>query len=328
MVRIETAATVQHQILDESLEWVAELPYQHFRLNRSELVRFIQERMAVWIRQGASVFEARGIRGGLAVAVARRLPWDTQVLGVPAARIEWLAARRDPVEMAGLDVVLSRTLEWTRREGIRFLDVKINSQDIHLVPFVERHGFHLMDLLTIHAMDLKRYVPRAVPAPCVLRSLIPSDVPILAELTAQAFSDQFANLNRFVVDPHFSRDSVETFHREWFRNCANGSQARHVCVATLADAPIGYLAIQHLADLERLSGRRLATVPLNAVSHEARGRGIYKALCTEAFDWLRRNGYDAVEVRTQVSNLAVERTWQAFGGYLAASYFTFHRWES
>ncbi|MBX9772674.1 MAG: GNAT family N-acetyltransferase, partial [Candidatus Obscuribacterales bacterium] len=71
-------------------------------------------------------------------------------------------------------------------------------------------------------------------------------------------------------------------------------------------------------------GVYLGTIPLNAVHPNFQGRGIYKKLVRAALSFLSQNGAKTAEIRTQITNSAVHRTWENLGGHL---YFAYHRFH-
>lgn len=80
---------------------------------------------------------------------ARRLVWDTEVLGIPCARIDSLWMESEDA-LPQLTHGLKQTLEKMDCDGIQFCDLRIGLHAFNLIHLAEKQGFLLMDVLNIY----------------------------------------------------------------------------------------------------------------------------------------------------------------------------------
>lgn len=85
----------------------------------------------------------------LASIHARRLAWDTEVLGIPCARIDSLWMESEDA-LPQLTDGLKQILEKMNCDGIQFCDLRIGLHAYNLIHLAEKQGFLLMDVLNVY----------------------------------------------------------------------------------------------------------------------------------------------------------------------------------
>jgi ribosomal protein S18 acetylase RimI-like enzyme len=136
-------------------------------------------------------------------------------------------------------------------------------------------------------------------------------LPALRELAATAFV-----FSRFDIDPFFSRQQVQDFHRQWVTNLHNGL-AQALLVSETAGELSGFVS----CSLDGDKGR----IPLIAVSSEHRGSGLGSALVRAALRWLYDAGAREVRVKTQATNIPATLLYERNGFVLERSEVTFSK---
>ena len=147
------------------------------------------------------------------------------------------------------------------------------------------------------------------PIPASLRLARDDDLPALRDLAAKAFT-----YSRFAVDPFFTPEQVEAFHREWVTNLHNGL-AQAVLVSEADGGPEGFVS----CSLSDGKGR----IPLIAVAETARGRGVGSALVKAALRWFHEQGAGEARVKTQANNVPAVALYERCGFVLERPELTF-----
>lgn len=291
-----------------------------------------------WKRDGIRVItEARS--GFTASCVFEELAWDSNILGLRAGRIHYANALCASHERASLvsverahalQSVLRVCISEARARGVELIDARVSGQDQFLIRAFESEGFHSVDnLLTLGAdrAGIERSLKSSRQDPIALiRPMLPTDDTALAQISFDAFGDYGAIQDRFFLEPGISHARSQTLFREWFLNLAQKSRAGDaaILVAELDGKPVGYIALEPMAPFE---GSIWWKDTLNAVSSEARGRGIYRALVPAAFEYVRNANGAGLITKTQGSTYRVINTWLHSGANILESFTTLH-WTS
>lgn len=257
-------------------------------------------------------------------ARSTRLEFDSDLFGLEEARIEPLLV---PAYFGQLtDDVLEQAREFTTAivndavdHNVDHLTAPAKSANSFAAIVLQHGGFIMSDTILVFGMDLAMH---AGDARCdAIRPARQDDIDVLEDISAACFTTRRFNANRFNSDKSFQPRAVESLYRQWVTKCVQGMLADEVIVYTVADKPVGYIALS----ITRLAeGEALGTIPLNAVAPEHHGQGVYTALARAAVERLRELGAGSVEIRTQLSNFAVHRTWQRLGAIIVDAYHTFH----
>ncbi|MDV2502439.1 MAG: hypothetical protein RX318_00585 [bacterium] len=302
-------------------------PYSYYRELPSDVLESYFQR----------VVEDHAARGELVVAASRDshprgvaflldLPWDTDIFGISMGRVV-LICDSEPFADAYDTAchLLASCLGLAERRNITHLVCQVSAREVPVHHALEAEGFRLMDTITIHTRSLPARLPHPTKASAIVRSWEERDVEALCRLAASAFGDREHNLNRLHSDP-LLQGRADSMYEMWLKNSLTGEQADLILVAEVEGAVGGFLTVKFpTALMQEVLPLKIASVPLNAVDAAYRGRGLYRLLVWAAFEAAHRHEHDYLEIKTQVTNLAVERTWQSMGGTLQMSYHSFHR---
>ena len=249
---------------------------------------------------------ARGARVSL-----RREPWDCDRLGFEAAKVENLVANDAQAARA----VLTLALKEARKQRYRLLTSRLETHERVGNAVLPALGFYLVDTTLLIELDR-----RATRMPKGVRLATADDASALAKLSADAFSDPKSSFNRYLNDPHLSREAVREVYGVWAATSMGGPAADVTFVTEASEGLTGFITLV----LPKTDG--IATVPLNAVVPQQRGKGLYAKLVAAALSHAWKHGAKRVRIRTQLQQLAVQRAWYRLGARPIGSAHTWNAW--
>jgi dTDP-4-amino-4,6-dideoxy-D-galactose acyltransferase len=263
---------------------------------------------------------------GTWLAGVRRLNWDSKFFQKGIGRIEPLIAPRTfPASESSMSLgsaMLEKITNEAKNLQVKHLSLAVDCRDTISQHLLERNKFNIMDTIVAYRLPL---VKRNFDAVENITEHNQNDLKALVEISGECFSNRKYNINRFNSDVFFSPNQVRSFYEEWIKLSLKHEWADTVLVYREDNKPLGFitckLPTQHFVDFKV----QLGTIPLNAVHVEHHGKGIYTKLVGAALHWFQKHGISVVEIRTQISNQSVHRTWQKLGAYTSSIYHTFHR---
>lgn len=231
---------------------------------------------------------------------------DTERFGVRIARASAVTADRLPA----LD-------DFCRRHAVRMLVARCPATDLAAVQAMERAGFQLMDTLLYYQRDLTRQpfpdVPRNIP----VRPARPNEADAVRDVAAAAFRDYYGHYH---ADPRLDRAACDAAYVDWaHRSCLSRDVADEVLVAVRDGAVAGFATLKWNSSEE-------GDGVLFAVHPSAQGRGIYTSFVLHAMEWFAARGGTRMVISTQVTNIAVQRSWALLGFAPSHAFYTLHRW--
>jgi GNAT superfamily N-acetyltransferase len=266
---------------------------------------------------------------------ASELTWDSRVFGLgcgqlfPVITDLWpgRTTARDEAEATEVGRrTVGRAVTWLKKRGVRFVSARIDGRDLISAHVLEAAGFRLMDVSTIHRLDLPADLPPGrLPRGLRLRPAEPGDGRRLAGLAARSMTDVKYFQDRFTVDPVLAPGAFRMY-QDWWRNSIRGERADEVWVLTEGARPIGFITLTGPDPIEAaLTNHAGGWVVLNGLAPAWRGRGLYRVLVLKALRRIQARGGQSARVKTKLTQHAVQRTWQTLGARLAASSLVFHR---
>jgi len=254
------------------------------------------------------------------------LPFDTDLYGIPMAKISFLEALGDAPQLKKRQKsLIDKIFEMCQKEGTQHLSIRALPNQLSLIHSLEEKGFYMVAGLSTLLLDLKKFQYENKNSQVKIRPFIESDLEPLCEISLQSFGNPLDWMDRSHADPHLPKDKSDELYVRWFRNCCNGSQADQVLVAELDGKPVGYIALKLESGGPLKSGVRVGNIPLNAVDPDHRQKGIYAALVQEGLKWFSVQ-VDWVTIKTQVTTLPVHKTWQRLGAQVSQIEYAFHKY--
>lgn len=269
---------------------------------------------AWWARPQGGAGQAAGF------AALTPLAWDSQQIGLPAGRLDYLIAIGSYAEQAACkQALLDQILAECAASGLRHLSARVDAGDLTGVHVLEQNGFVCVDGLCLFA----RETGPAELRPAVdfdLRLASPADSQALADLAREAYV-----FDRFHADPVIPAWRADELHAVWLRNSCTGQAADAVVVAEDAQGVLGFVTCKLQADTAAHLGCLVGTIVLVATAARARRRGVGRAATWAALEWFRQQGAGIVDVGTQLRNIPAARLYEACGFRLAGSSLTLRK---
>jgi dTDP-4-amino-4,6-dideoxy-D-galactose acyltransferase len=233
------------------------------------------------------------------------LEWDTKFFGFGVARI--MQAAQDEAE-------LSKTLELLRDNNYRMAYWQISADKHENTRIALTLGGFLADEKVTYVKNLVGISDsRRISA--YTSVTYPDTTPDAAIIKLALQSGEHS---RFRLDPKFPRPLFDKLYTCWITRSVSKEIAWEVLVVKEHNDLLGLITLG-------IKGDR-ADIGLLAVAEQARGRGIGRALVTDA-DWhFAERGYALAQVVTQRCNLGACRLYEACGYKIESVENVFHFW--
>jgi dTDP-4-amino-4,6-dideoxy-D-galactose acyltransferase len=288
---------------------------RHANWNASSLFDFAARRVtkALENKNGSAwlMWEGSAARGFACLSL---LPWDSEQLGISAARIDYLVAAGPYQEQQhAKNILLQQLLRVAEQEGVAHLSARVDASDAASLHVLEQAGFITVAGLLTFALDLAMHSPVDRKHDFRIRLATAADADAAAALARTAYVH-----DRFHCDPVINDARADELHATWLRNSCAGEAADAVLVAEDEMGLLGFVTCTVQKDSADL-GRLVGTIVLVAAAPAARGRGVGYATTMAALAWFREQGCEIVEVGTQLRNIAASRLYQKCGFRLIGS---------
>ena len=224
-------------------------------------------------------------------------PWDSDVLGVPVARVLQL---HDPCTV----------IKECRARNIRYVFAKVPLHNVQALHDFQDRGFRTICGELTMELDDKVKLP---PEDDTFRLAAPHDEDRLREIAACSFSH-----SRFHFDPTISDDVANHSRVVWVSNAVR-NLLETPCAVVVNRELSGFVVCTADADGER------GSIDLIAVHPRLRGDGRGRALCTQGIHWLKRR-CARVEVVVQLANIPAVNMYLSEGFRPVAPRLVMRRW--
>lgn len=248
----------------------------------------------------------KAVRG---FAVLNRLVWDSNQLGVPAARLDYLIAKGSYSEQHEIkENLLNEVLDEAFEKGIWHVSVRLDSSDLSGLHVLENAGFITVDNILTFAKELAAHRRPETSHAYQIRLATPADANRVADLARQSYI-----YDRFHSDPYISSKCADELHSVWLRNSCEGTAADAVVIAEDNESLLGFVTCKLQGYTETNPGRMFGTIVLVATAEHAHGTGVGYSITMAALEWFRDHGTAVVEVGTQLRNIRASRLYQKCG---------------
>lgn len=243
------------------------------------------------------------------------LPWDSQILGFPCGRISSVWAKGNYIEAGRrLRYLFKRCVTEAQEKGVLLLSLRLDGTNLASLHAAEKVGFRIIESYLTFA----RNTYQSPDSDKRVRLSVPSEVEIVSEIAYDTFRH-----NRFLVDPLIPEERARNSRRDWVRNAFAG-RAEAIYVAEVEGNIAGFILLR---SVENPNGQRVGLVDLIGVAAPYRGCGLGSALVLQAIRHYHGK-LPAVEVGTQVTNVAAVNLYTRLGFRLVRSEFTLHWHEA
>ncbi|MGQ0734584.1 MAG: hypothetical protein ACT4QD_13130 [Acidobacteriota bacterium] len=252
-----------------------------------------------------------------AVAVSRRLRWDSEFFGVRMGRIEYLMAS----DAALAAPALAHAIEALAEKGVRHVSARVDVADVESMHVFEASGFRLMDALVTYTTRPRKEPPNPVRQVGTIRPFQSGDRTELLQIAAEAYA---GFRGRFHLDAHLAKDRCDAFYAEWAAQCLSGAMADMLLVSEGGDGRLlGFLAFKRREPVSTVGGVPVFGGGLGACRRDS--PGAYAGLIRAGTVWAHEHN-GVAECQTQNYNFSTIRIYEAVGAHYVRAEYTLHRW--
>jgi dTDP-4-amino-4,6-dideoxy-D-galactose acyltransferase len=243
--------------------------------------------------------------GSLIEEPCELLPWDSEFFGVRVARVRGEVLTDEH----------AREIDaWCREREVACLYFLARGDDAGSPRVAERNDYRLVDIRVTYERPGSIALAPEEPGGVEVRLARAGDIPALQEIARYSYT-----ISRFYFDDNFARERCDSLYARWVAASFEGFAAAFF-VATLDDAPVGFLTCGH--DPQARTG----SLDLMGVNRDLRGKGVANTLMIHALGWLRDQDVALVNTVTQGRNIKAQRVFQRFGFLLRDLQLQYHRW--
>lgn len=252
--------------------------------------------------------------------IARRLDWDTRVLGVPSISLDHFFFSNATDTTTAVDVLSTATRQW-RNEGLRLLVHKTSPANAGVIATMAPCGFDLLCHHLDYLSDAEQAAKRSKPIDGYEFGIARPDE---EEQVAQLTKNNYALMDRFNLDPMVPRDRVPSLYYEWGRNAFHG-YSELVWVARRGGKVVGITFWSWRKKLNEFTGVDCALNQLGAVDARDKGHGVFRRMQATVIAHLYEHGPRWGTIATNVLNYPLQRSVQGIGCAIHESLFTFRK---
>lgn len=228
------------------------------------------------------------------------LPFESEVLGVPSARV----SSETPFSV----LTLPALMDDLRGNGMQFVSCRIADNQSDCATALERQGFvridiHLSYRRAIEPVGNVKGLERVILAP---KSYETSCV----EIARRAFV-----CDRFHSDPLIDRERADDVKARWTQNSFHGRADACLVIPGETDIAVGFVLCMQEGEN--------AVIDLIAVDSDHHGKGLGKALVAGALSHYKGRA-SAMRVGTQETNHASIKLYESMGFVLQEKMITYH----
>ena len=281
----------------------------------------LERELSLLTNRKSFVTATRSGESVLGLASWTPLAWDSEQLGMPAARIDLLVSSGDYREARDRKCALLRSVaDECRVHGIRYLTARMPAEDLSSINALGSEGFDLMDGILTFSIRLDGVAPHPASNGFEVRLFQSSDLEQLLSIAGSGYT-----CDRFHVDRALAPGVADRLFSAWVARSCSGQEADAVVVAVTGRRVLAYVTCKVGSAESGDAGEQVGRIVLVATAREARGRGVASAVLQGALDWFQRQGTKVVEVGTQMQNVVACRLYEQNGFRMARTSLTFRR---
>ena len=193
---------------------------------------------------------------GLALHLeARRISWDSELLGCPVAEIIAISAD----ELSGAQKAFDRFLAWIQQYNYGMVSCRLPDDKLIESALLERNRFRFIEMvLHPELVSLEKFDLRG--NGLEVSEVGSDDMSSISRIAESAFA-----FERFHVDPFLNSRIANARYRRWVESIT-GKEAQRLLKATQDGHVIGFFLVEYISDL--------AYWHLTAIAPELKGRGL------------------------------------------------------
>lgn len=245
------------------------------------------------------------LSSGALLLEARKVPWDSELLGYPVGEIFTLELRRQSDPHCEFESFKS----WVKTEGYGLISCRLSHQKLFESELLERNDFRFIEVM-LHPEFVGLQNLHIESDDILISKATNSDISLIGEIAASAFGYE-----RFHIDPYLNPENGNLRYKRWVENSA-GSRVQLLLKATLNGAVVGFFLVEYID--------RQVYWHLTAVLPELKGRGlgvrVWKAMMAQH----QKDGMHSILTTISVRNVPVLNLYSKLNFRFQPPEMTFH----
>jgi hypothetical protein len=204
------------------------------------------------------------------------------------------------------------------KNGADLVILRVNASDTNASKKISQLGFPFMiaDTLVYYNVDFKKYTPAvARNSDLVFNLTSPDDDDRIRELVGVIFKNY---KNHYHSNDMIPKKGFMLGYKEWAVGYTVNSESKKAWIVKRGNKDIGFCTCDFDTNSKTSEGILYGVLP------EAAGGGVYGDMIRFTQQYSKDNGYENMDVSTQVSNFAVQKVWAREGFYMNRVYHTYH----
>lgn len=298
-------------------------PFAIYGVSKDLFVNYVLSELSDVVSKGGFVLVAKEDSEVVGLISLNRSEWDSKHFGIEISKIDQLLAVGNYIETANIKrCLISNLLARCTKELLLHVSARIAKEDLSSIHALESKYFRLMDILVTYSLDLRKHPRIHIENQYNIRKFRPDEAPKLEQMAMECFENTALATDRFHADPTFPKVKSSELYAKWLLNSCNDPFSE-VLVAEIDGKPVGFNVCNINHSLSDMIGLRFGTMTLTAVDSSARNNLVATSLLNASLAWFA-DKVDVLETGGQVSNYAIQRTWNAVGLKITRAQCTFH----
>lgn len=235
----------------------------------------------------------------------RRVPWDSDILGVPVGDI----VRFESNDIASSQREFDAFNKWIQENNYAMISCRLPHDKLLESSLLERNDFRFIEMVLhptlANIQDMVIYEHELS-----VSSVENSEVPHIGNIAARAFGYE-----RFHVDPFLDPSLGDIRYRKWAEN-SYGDKKQHLLKATLNGKIIGFFLVEYKDDLVYWH--------LTAVAPEWQGQGLGYRVWMAMIEHHKQMGFQRILTTISARNVPVLNLYSRLNFRFLPPEMTFH----
>jgi len=236
---------------------------------------------------------------------ARRVPWDSELLGYPVGEICSLELRGGGEPHCEFESFKS----WAKAEGYGLLSCRLPHQKLFESELLEWNDFRFIEMV-LHPEFVSLQSAHIESDDILISRAADLDIPLIGEIAASAFGHE-----RFHVDPYLNPKIGNLRYRRWVESSA-GSRVQLLLKATLNGDVIGFFLVEYID--------RQVYWHLTAIAPELKGHGLGVRVWNAMMSQHQKDGMHSILTTISARNVPVLNLYSKLNFRFRPPEMTFH----
>lgn len=200
------------------------------------------------------------------------------------------------------------------KEKFDHISIKIDTNDLSVCNDFLSHGFYLVDTLLSYKFEYNKteILDYQYSSEVIIEPVNKAEVDKVCQIAYNSFFN-----DRFHNDPLLDNDMCNLYYETWIRNSCNGFADLVLVGKDEKGNILGFGTCKYHSDKE-------SSLVLNAVTEQARGKGLYTAMIYEAMKHFKGKS-SVLTLGTQINTYAVQKAWTKLGFRIYDSKYVLHK---